>query len=409
MTDSVRQLRLRQQMMDEIERAVSDKAEEISNIAATIGEEEMESNAESFRKKMLYIKIMVSYCKRISNFIILSRQSTTIQTEELVRALRETFWDSETAGIEYAVILREAGSIPAEDAVFVYKYIYQAIEKSMHYQKPIFFINLSSEGEKIRLKLLISSEGEKLLPRDFVYIREGKAELRARGYEQQWEHGYNSLALYLFAKEDAEKRNLRKKGPVSQSGISDPEEIQRDEAILELKNRIHDIMGQRLSIVHRILEENKYIHFSLSELKLLLSTMLRDIKQRESEDAQRIFENMKRSCHLIRVRLSLRGEWIGTKEQQQVMIRVIREAVTNAIRHGKAKNILVSIKSQEDTICVRVQNDGALLSEAPTEKDGILGMRRRAAEHHGTIHIVTEPIFCVELRLPLKNRLSFFS
>lgn len=403
MTDSIEQLRLRQQMMDEIERAISDKAEEISNIAATLDEEEMENNTESFRKKMLYIKIMVSYCKRISNFIILSQQSATIQTEELVRALRETFWDSETAGIEYAVILREAGSIPTEDAVFVYKYIYQAIEKSMHYHKPVFFINLSSERGKIRLKLLISSEGEKLFPRDFVYIREGKEELRARGYRQQWEHGYNSLALYLFAKEDAEKRSLKKRAPVSQGEISDPEEIKRDEAILELKNRIHDIMGQRLSIVHRILEENKYIHFSLSELKVLLRTMLQDVKERESEEAARTFENMKRSCHLIRVRLSLRGEWIGTKEQQQVMIRVIREAVTNAIRHGKATNIIVSIEKKDNEICVRVKNDGAVLLKAPPEKDGIVGMRRRAAECSGTIHITTEPMFCVELRLPFQK------
>lgn len=393
--------KLHEQMVDEIERAIADKAEEISNIAATLREDESEIHRAVFRKKITYIKMMVSYCKRISNFIILSRQSPYLSTEELVRALREMLWDSEVGGVEYAVVFREAGKLRVEEAVFFYKYIYQIIEKAMHYKKPIIFINLSEMDGKIRIKLLISAEGETIRPEDFELTKASEDQLEEKGYLQHLESDHNSVAVYLLGTKGSSLE--KEEGRVEVEKERSSEEVQKEETILELKNRVHDVMGQRLSIIHRILEENKYIHLSVKEFRNLLDTMLRDVREKDIEEPIRLFESMKRSCHLIRVRLTLQGEFIGSVKQQHAMIQVIREAVTNAVRHGKAKNIEVSIERDDRQIRVTIQNDGERLMQPPVEKDGIIGMRRRAQELGGELEITIDPVFCVTMKLPVSE------
>lgn len=192
------------------------------------------------------------------------------------------------------------------------------------------------------------------------------------------------------------ERELRKMGETIRQS-------QQEQAVLELKNRIHDIMGQRLSIIHQMLESGRHSGLSIKEFQDLLGTMLQDLKDRGAEDPKRIFENIKQSCALIGVSLSLQGEFIGTEEQKKLMMQVIREAVTNAVRHAKAKKIEVHISERLDEISVEIINDGELPKDSISEKQGIAGMRRRAAEQDGYIHIISRPIFAVLLNLPKKS------
>lgn len=178
------------------------------------------------------------------------------------------------------------------------------------------------------------------------------------------------------------------------------EETQREQTILELKNRIHDIMGQRLSIIHQILEENRHINLSMKEFKRLLGSMLKDLKDKGAEDPARVFENIKSSCNIIKVNLCMEGQFIGTPMQQETMLKIIREAVTNSIRHGKAKNIRVQIYECGEDLIMEIQNDGLTQEGKVAERDGIRGMRRRAKELGGAIHVMTHPVFTVKLVLP---------
>lgn len=178
------------------------------------------------------------------------------------------------------------------------------------------------------------------------------------------------------------------------------EETQREQTVLELKNRIHDIMGQRLSVIHQILEENKHVNLSMREFKELLHNMLKDLRDKGMENPEKVFQNIVSTCKLIRVDLSKEGAFVGTSDQQRVMLKVIREAVTNAIRHGKAKHIRVRIYETKAHLVTEVKNDGILPHEHLVEGDGISGMRRRAEEENGALAITKRPEFKVELVLP---------
>lgn len=191
-------MRIRRQLMDEIEQAIADKIDAITNISATLEEGYMQTGEKQTRSKIAYIKMMVSYCKRISNFIMLSRQSGSFLTDELVKALRETLQDSETAGIEYALVLREEGEISVQDALLIYEYIYRVVETAMQSQKPVVFIHLSASGRKVRLKLVISAEGEELCREDFRFETLMGEAPGKRGYRQETESEYNSLEIMLI-------------------------------------------------------------------------------------------------------------------------------------------------------------------------------------------------------------------
>ncbi|MDO4720402.1 MAG: histidine kinase N-terminal 7TM domain-containing protein [Peptostreptococcaceae bacterium] len=191
-------MRIRRRLMDEIEQAIADKIDAITHIASTLEERYMENDERGVRSKIACIKMMVSYCKRISNFIMLSRQSDRFLTDELVKALRETLQDSETAGIEYALVLREEGEISVQDALFIYEYIYRVVETAMRSQKPVVFIHLSTEEKKIRLKLVLSAEGEELCKEDFRFETLMGEEPGKRGYRQETESEYNSLEILLI-------------------------------------------------------------------------------------------------------------------------------------------------------------------------------------------------------------------
>jgi signal transduction histidine kinase len=81
---------------------------------------------------------------------------------------------------------------------------------------------------------------------------------------------------------------------------------------------------------------------------------------------------------------------------------VAQEAVTNALKHSGARNILISLDRNPDHICVSVADDGKGLTAKPRRKKG-LGlhmMRYRANALGGELKVERRPsggteIICV--------------
>lgn len=71
--------------------------------------------------------------------------------------------------------------------------------------------------------------------------------------------------------------------------------------------------------------------------------------------------------------------------------RIAREAIANAVRHGQAENVLVSLRHAERGVALRVVDDGCGIVDADTESVGegfgLRSMRERAAGLGGHMHI----------------------
>lgn len=95
-------------------------------------------------------------------------------------------------------------------------------------------------------------------------------------------------------------------------------------------------------------------------------------------------------------------------DQTEALLRIAQEAVANAIRHGKADNILISLDYQDHEAIFRVSDDGRGLppqasDESATTRIGLASMRARAARLGGSLELVGGGArgLGVEVRFPL--------
>ncbi len=90
------------------------------------------------------------------------------------------------------------------------------------------------------------------------------------------------------------------------------------------------------------------------------------------------------------------------------LYRLIQESLTNAIRHGRPRNISVSITPADDgDVVLQVADDGVGL-DAPTERTGLglAGMRERISALGGSLSVRNRDAgqgVCVSARLPRQS------
>lgn len=116
---------------------------------------------------------------------------------------------------------------------------------------------------------------------------------------------------------------------------------------------------------------------------LSLSAMLADLVRQADDGHQR-------------VTLSITGEESGIGQAAvTVLYRAAQEALTNARRHGHARNVSVSVTFDESRARLVVDDDGGGFTAPPagTEPDGfgLLGMTERAALVGGAVEIESRP------------------
>ena len=112
------------------------------------------------------------------------------------------------------------------------------------------------------------------------------------------------------------------------------------------------------------------------------------IKQALRLLAEQTSENSGIKCHFK----AARGTRITDDTIALHLYRVAQEAVTNAVKHSGAKNILIHLDRSDDKICVSVQDDGKGFSTKRRNKGlGLHIMRYRANALGGELKIEKRP------------------
>lgn len=81
------------------------------------------------------------------------------------------------------------------------------------------------------------------------------------------------------------------------------------------------------------------------------------------------------------------------------LFRNAQEAITNAVRHGRASAVAIELTFADDSVTMRVTNDGAV-PERITPGVGFRAMRERTATLGGRLSVETEPAFTVTTCVP---------
>ena len=188
-----------------------------------------------------------------------------------------------------------------------------------------------------------------------------------------------------------------------QNTLRDINNIQKEKEILRLKGNIHDSMSQRLSILHCYIIENK--GEDIMQIKQLITSMLNEMYEVNEINTSSRLDNLISSFALINVKLNIKGKLPKSTEQADFTVKVIRECATNAVKHGQANEINVSIRLNDDKKYHIVIDNNGLPIKNIVEGNGLKIIKYQLSTLNGSMNIVSEPSFYIEFIIYKKGLL----
>jgi uncharacterized membrane protein (UPF0136 family)/two-component sensor histidine kinase len=192
-------------------------------------------------------------------------------------------------------------------------------------------------------------------------------------------------------------RQLEEKKEQLQIVLDNLEAIKKQEAFSKTYNYIHDVLGQKISILQQIFHRELIPDREM--LLPLVETLAEEIAAVREEDPAEMYQQIVSSFAPLGVNLNKTGNLPENEAIARVMVNIIREGVTNAVRHGQAQNIDIVIKEGEG-YTLSIVNDGRLSAENIIQGGGLREINRKITELGGLLQIKTRPEFQLIVEIP---------
>lgn len=200
-------------------------------------------------------------------------------------------------------------------------------------------------------------------------------------------------------------RLLELAGQELQSQIEEVKKVADNAAYLRMRARVHDVIGQRLSILHRYLEEGRLDDESLEQVDPLLRSIAADLRHDGASEPSEQLGDIVHAFGLVSVQIDVEGELPSDARVAAAFLQIIREASTNATKHAQAHQVHVRLwqETSKDGAVARmtVSNDGSPAPVSYREGTGIPGMRHVAQDLGGSLEVHATPPFTLTVSIPL--------
>ena len=196
-------------------------------------------------------------------------------------------------------------------------------------------------------------------------------------------------------------------GQELQAQIEEVKKVADNAAYLRMRARVRDVIGQRLSILHRYLEEGRLDDESLEQIDPLLRSIAADLRSGGDTEPAEQLGDIVHAFGLVSVQIDVEGELPSDARVAAAFLQIIREASTNATKHAQAHQVHVRLRqetSEDGTVArMAVSNDGAPAPVSYREGTGIPGMRHVAQNLGGSLEVHTAPPFTLTVSIPLAS------
>lgn len=212
--------------------------------------------------------------------------------------------------------------------------------------------------------------------------------LTANDVTEQWD------AVTLLARQN---EALERRGQELRHTIEHLRVICEAEELARSKGRVHDLLGQRISLLLRALREGQQLDEALlMDFARSLPTALREDNMLSPAHRLALLQETFRGMDVL---VEVRGELPEDGAVADSFAEIAVECVTNAVRHGFATRIQFNL-FQNDCWRMTVTDNGIPPVGPIREGGGIGGMRHRIARLGGTMELYTVPRFRIELSVP---------
>ena len=166
------------------------------------------------------------------------------------------------------------------------------------------------------------------------------------------------------------------------------------------KMRVHDVLSERLTLLIRTVRgEHDTDH------RLLLHHMqglMEDLKAVQSTPSPADeLDSIVETFAYVGVDVLVNEKLPVDSEAALIVVDVIREAVSNAVRHGFATEVYVEIDHGESMCVINITDNGYAPEGEVAEGGGILGMRNRVESLGGEVSVAFSPRFELRVVLPV--------
>ena len=196
-------------------------------------------------------------------------------------------------------------------------------------------------------------------------------------------------------------------GQELQAQIEEVKEVADNAAYLRMRARVHDVIGQRLSILHRYLEEGRLDDESLEQIDPLLRSIAADLRSDGASEPAEQLGDIIHAFGLVSVQIDVEGALPEDARVAATFLQIIREASTNATKHAQAHQVHVHLWQEESNGCdiarMTISNDGSPAPVSYREGTGIPGMRHVAQNLGGSLEVHAAPPFTLTVSIPLAS------
>jgi signal transduction histidine kinase len=182
------------------------------------------------------------------------------------------------------------------------------------------------------------------------------------------------------------------------------QELARTAERLRISRDLHDTLGHHLTalsiqleVASRLAEgpAGEHVREAHAITRLLLSDV-RDVVSRIREngkvDLAGALRPLAAGAGELRVHLEMPDVlYLEDSAQAQAMVRCVQETITNAARHGGARNLWIRVGTRAGGVELHASDDGRGAPAAMKCGNGLTGMRERFEEYAGHVEFTTSP------------------
>lgn len=199
----------------------------------------------------------------------------------------------------------------------------------------------------------------------------------------------------------------------SNDAIKDHIKLLKESSIVGARNyvarELHDIIGHSLVVTIKLLEVAKLYHTTdpvIAEGAIIdatksinsgitsMGTIFNQSDERKysgtlRQELKSLLDTLKHTH--ISTKLVVRGrDYLIEEKTYYTLKKVVKELITNTIKHSHAKEVFVSVILSHDAIQMMVIDNGKGKASF-IEGNGLKGIRSRLAQVNGTIEFITQP------------------
>ncbi len=194
----------------------------------------------------------------------------------------------------------------------------------------------------------------------------------------------------FYALEEENKKLERQRDEIEKLSIS-IEELRREQEYSRIRSRVHDVLGQRLTAIQKIMQSGEEPDYNM--LLSLSQDAIMQIKERKGGNAKELFAEIYRYFDRIGVEIALLGRLPKEENIAFLFLSVLGEASTNAIKHAEATKVYAKIEEQSDRYIIEITNNGFRPQKSLVEGGGLFGIRNRIENAGGTLRVEVIPQF----------------